>query len=128
MAEMEQLSVKLPGDLVAFLQRVARRDDRTPTGVIRHLVAEAARLEPPAETQPFGSVLPNVAGNAESIAEARALISQMRTRQARLARLGGEASAASDMECEKLKFEVEILEERVKQAEKMMRPARNGGA
>ena len=41
----EQVSVPLPADLRAFVERAAAREDRSVAGQIRHLVAEAARAQ-----------------------------------------------------------------------------------
>jgi hypothetical protein len=41
----EQITVPMPGELRAFVERIAAREDRTVAGVIRHMVAEAARRE-----------------------------------------------------------------------------------
>ena len=50
MAEpLQQVNVSLPSALVAFIQRQAAQTDRTMGGMIRHLVAEAARREAPPE-------------------------------------------------------------------------------
>ena len=46
---LQQLNVSLPAALVAFIQRQAAQTDRTMGGMIRHLVAEAARREAPPE-------------------------------------------------------------------------------
>jgi len=40
---LQQVNVSLPSTLVPFIQRQAAQTDRTMGGVIRHLVAEAAR-------------------------------------------------------------------------------------
>ena len=42
---LQQVNVSLPAALVAFIQRQAAQTDRTMGGMIRHLVAEAARRE-----------------------------------------------------------------------------------
>jgi hypothetical protein len=125
--KLEQLTIALPPALLAFVERQAKLTDHTTSGAIRHLIAMAARQELPPPPAPFGTVLENVPATPEGIAAARAHIAALRTRRAKLARLGGEASAASDMECEQLKFQIEVLEERVAQAERMMRPTKNGG-
>jgi hypothetical protein len=39
----EQVTVPMPAELRAFIEREAERQDRTVAGQIRHLVAEAAR-------------------------------------------------------------------------------------
>ncbi len=39
----EQLSVKLDPEQRAFLERMAARDDRTVSALVRHLVSVAAR-------------------------------------------------------------------------------------
>ena len=46
---LQQVNVSLPAALVAFIQRQAAQTDRTIGGMIRHLVAEAARREPSQE-------------------------------------------------------------------------------
>ena len=125
--KLEHINISLPAGLLAFAQRQAEREDRTLSGQIRHFVAEAARLEPPPAPAPFGSELPNVAANAEAIAAARAQIAKLRTRQAQLARLGHNATAATDDEVQRLKFQAEILEQRVEQAERMLLRTANGG-
>jgi hypothetical protein len=45
MSEMKslQVSVPLPAELRAFVERIATQEDRSIAGVIRHLVAQAAR-------------------------------------------------------------------------------------
>ena len=50
---LQQVNVSLPAALVAFIQRQAAQTDRTMGGMIRHLVAEAARREAP----PQGALL-----------------------------------------------------------------------
>jgi hypothetical protein len=49
---LQQVNVSLPAALVAFIQRQAAQSDRTMGGMIRHLVAEAARREAPEEALP----------------------------------------------------------------------------
>ena len=39
----EQVSVKLDAEQLAYLEREARREDRTVSALLRHLVAQAAR-------------------------------------------------------------------------------------
>ena len=46
---LQQVNVSLPAALVAFIQRQAAQTDRTIGGMIRHLVAEAARRQAPPE-------------------------------------------------------------------------------
>jgi hypothetical protein len=48
MSEMrdKQVSVPLPAELRAFVERVASEQDRSIAGVIRRLVAKAARAHP----------------------------------------------------------------------------------
>jgi hypothetical protein len=43
----KQVSVPLPAELHAFVERAAEREDRSVAGQIRHLVAEAAGRERP---------------------------------------------------------------------------------
>jgi predicted transcriptional regulator len=42
----EQITVALPVELRRFVDRIAEREDRSASGVIRHFVAEAARRAP----------------------------------------------------------------------------------
>jgi hypothetical protein len=49
MTDLQQFKINLPPDLVAFVQREAARTDRTPSGMIRHWIAERRRTEPPPE-------------------------------------------------------------------------------
>ena len=42
----EQVSVKLDAEQLEFLEREARREDRTVSSLQRHLVADAARRQP----------------------------------------------------------------------------------
>jgi len=49
---LQQVNVSLPAVLIAFIQRQAAQTDRTIGGMIRHLVAEAARREVPPERVP----------------------------------------------------------------------------
>ena len=43
MTNREQVSVPLPADLRAFVEREARREDRSVASVVRRLIADAAR-------------------------------------------------------------------------------------
>jgi hypothetical protein len=45
MAKREQVTVPLDRHLREFLERVAAAEDRSVAGVIRHLVAQAARQQ-----------------------------------------------------------------------------------
>jgi hypothetical protein len=45
MAKREQVTVPLDRELREFVERVAEREDRSVAGVIRHLVAQAARQQ-----------------------------------------------------------------------------------
>jgi hypothetical protein len=45
MAKREQVTVPLDRELREFVERVAEREDRSVAGVIRHLVAQAARRQ-----------------------------------------------------------------------------------
>jgi hypothetical protein len=49
MAKREQVTVPLDRELREFVERVAEREDRSVAGVIRHLVAQAARRDEPTE-------------------------------------------------------------------------------
>jgi hypothetical protein len=47
MSNREQVSVPLPAELRAFVERQAEAEDRSVASVIRRLVAEAARTQAP---------------------------------------------------------------------------------
>jgi predicted transcriptional regulator len=41
----DQVSVPLPAELRAFVERIAQAEDRSVANVIRHLIAQAARQQ-----------------------------------------------------------------------------------
>src|SRR5262249_39701678 len=88
----------------------------------RRVVAEAGRHEPPQPTT-VGPTLPNVEGNAASIAEARGLVATWQNEQATIERrrraLNG--SAADDQRFEDLKGFIATLSARIRLAEGAMR-------
>lgn len=51
MAKREQITVPLPARLREFVERQAQQSDRSMAGVIRHVLAEAARREPEPQEQ-----------------------------------------------------------------------------
>jgi hypothetical protein len=130
--KLEQRNVALPPTLCAFLERQARAEDRTVSGVIRRLIAEAARHEPPAPAPSF-PVLENVPHTAEGIATARA---RQATKREELARIeqrrrrvgaGGPISADGDMRASHLSHEIAIIDDQIAMAVRMMPRTTNGG-
>jgi hypothetical protein len=51
MAKRDQITVPLPARLREFVERQAQQSDRSMAGVIRHVLAEAARREPEPQEQ-----------------------------------------------------------------------------
>ena len=119
----------LPGELLAFIQRQATLKDHTLSGAIRHLIAEAARLEVP-PSKPFGVVLPNVSGNAASIAAARALIAELQKEQVLIERRRRKmnGSAIDDKRDPEIAGLISVLEDRITLAERMMEPIMDNDA
>jgi hypothetical protein len=75
----ETMKISLPSDLASYVRRAAGREDRTISGLIRRLVAEAARLEaPPAAPK---NVLQHVPATSEGIAEGKARLAALEQRR-----------------------------------------------
>jgi hypothetical protein len=128
MPQLQQVIVMLPEPLVAFLKRAAEREDRTLSGALRHLVSEAARVEPRPEGVLTFPTMPGVAATAEGIAAAKERVAAMREEQARIRRKKRThgTSADEDTRADRFIDEIATMEQRIVSAEKML-PRRNGG-
>jgi hypothetical protein len=83
---MHQLTINLPPDLYAFVQKIAARETRPVSLQIRHFIAEAARRagNPTAEREPWPPVLPPV--TRENLPDAKAEIAAWTVERDGLAR------------------------------------------
>lgn len=45
-SESRKITVPMPAELRAFVERAAQREDRSMAAQVRHMLAEAARREP----------------------------------------------------------------------------------
>src|SRR6266700_6739559 len=75
-SSFETINISLPGELLQWVRVKAAQQDRTLSGMIRCLVAEAARLEPPPQR-----VLPNIEPNPAAIAAAKERLGTLRQRK-----------------------------------------------
>jgi hypothetical protein len=130
MPQLQQVIVMLPEPLTAFLKRAAEREDRTLSGVLRHLVSEAARVEPPPAGAPWvppGPTIPGVAATPEGIAQAKEHIAALLEEQKQLhrrKRVSG-TTVAEDTRADQITMIVGVMGQRIASAEKML--PRNGG-
>ena len=119
----ETVNISLPAELVALLRDAAAREDRTPSGQIRHLVAQTVRQAPP--PPPQRKVLQNVEWTPAGIAAAKARVAKLKQRHdALLARsrqpLYEPTPATDDDEIRRLSVELEFTERQVALAERMV--------
>ena len=129
MPEFEQFNVLLPENLAGFLRREAAKRDFTLSGLLRHLVAEAARAEP----RPEGGFFPNefappvaaVKADAQSIAEAKVHLGELQQERERIKRRQQlwSDTAADGARLDRLNAEIEVFGKRITAAERMA----NGG-
>jgi hypothetical protein len=128
--ELVQLKLSLPPDLAAYVHQQAARTDRTPSGIIRHWIAEAQRREPPPEgPRTWGKELPGVAANPQAVAEAQERVAKLREEQAKIRRKQLHTfgtTASEDERFNELTGEIGITEQRIRLAEQMMRPTSGG--
>ena len=129
---LQQLNISLPTPLLAFVQRRAKLEDRTVSGMVRYFVAEAARAEPPPAPPSF-PVLENVPHTAAGVAAARARQAAKREELARLEQRrrsprGGPLSADYDMRASHLSHEIAIIDDQIAMAERFLPRPANGGA
>ena len=128
MADLQQMKISLPADLFAFVQREASRSDRTPSGYIRHVLAEAKRHEPPgAPVFPVGRQFMPVPPTVEGIAAAKQHVDALRLEQEKIhrrKRVSG-TTVAEDTRADAITSEVGIINQRIAAAEKLL--PRNGG-
>jgi hypothetical protein len=126
---LHQLKISLPPDLVAYVQQQAARTDRTPSGVIRHWIAEQKRREPPPEGVFPAPVLPGVAANPKAIAEAKKRVTALRQERDELRRRHRKyygTTLEEDQRCDRLSMEIELTDKGIAMAERML--PTNGGA
>jgi hypothetical protein len=129
MAELVELKLSLPPDLLAYVQQQAARTDRTPSGVIRHWIAEQKRREPPDHAPAFPAeiapIIPGVAANPKAIAEAKERVTALRQERAAIhhrQRLKND-TAADGRRVDEINSEIEVTSNRIAMAERMA----NGG-
>jgi hypothetical protein len=130
MSQLQQVIVMLPEPLLAFLKRAAAREDRTLSGALRHLVSEAARAEPPAETgfpDAIAPPVPAVPATVEGIIAAKERLAELRAEQAKIARrkTRWETTVADDVRVDRIIAEIEVTRKAIAMAERML--PRNGG-
>jgi hypothetical protein len=130
MPQLQQVIVMLPEPLVAFLKRAADREDRTLSGALRHLVSEAARVEPSpagAPWVPSGPTIPGVVATSEGIAQAKEHIAALLEEQKQIhrrKRIHG-TTVAEDARADQITMIVGVMGQRIAEAEKIL--PRNGG-
>jgi hypothetical protein len=122
----ETLKISLPGDLASFVRRAADREDRTISGLIRRLVSEAARLEPPPPTPGAPKVMQNVEATPAAIAAAKARVAELRQRRDVIVKrssgpLHMPTPATDDIEFRALAVEIEWTERQIEMAERFVR-------
>jgi hypothetical protein len=132
MSQLQQVIVMLPEPLVAFLKRAATREDRTLSGVLRHLVSEAARTEPPPQTgfsDAFAPPVPSVPATVEGIAAAKERLAKLRHEQAQIRRRKArwQTTVDEDTRIDRLVAEIEIMGKQIAMAERFVKPGANGG-
>ena len=133
MAEtLQQINVALPAHLVEFIRRQAARQDHTVSGAIRHILAEAARREPPPEGAPvfpdaLAPPVPAVKPDAQSIIEAKERLASLKAEREEILRRKRlwQTTVNEDTRVDRIVAEVEVLGKRIAAAEKML--PRNGG-
>src|SRR5262245_31502565 len=82
----EQINVSLPPEHIRWLRTQAAREDRTLSGLVRRLVAEAARQAlptppPPSPSPPPQKVLEPVLATRAGILEGKARLATLRERR-----------------------------------------------
>jgi hypothetical protein len=122
----EAIKITLPSDLASYVRRAAAREERTISGLIRRLVSEAARLEPPPPTPGALKVMENVESTPEAIAAAKARLVTMRQRQEVIAKrsrgpLHEPTPAVDDLEYRELGVQIDFTERQILMAERFLR-------
>jgi hypothetical protein len=120
MATMQQVTLSLTPELIAFVEREAELESRSIAGQIRHLVVQAARRAG-APTAPAWPVRPQV--NApEEIAAAEARLAEHEREITRLASIKGiDRMPADDDRLRALRDEVVTLGKEIEMAKRMGR-------
>ena len=118
MATMQQVTLSLTPELIAFVEREAEQESRSVAGQIRHLVVQAARRAG-APTAPAWPVRPHLT-TPEEIAAAEARLSEHEREIARLAAIKGiKRMPADDDRLRALRDEVYTLEKEITMAKRM---------
>jgi hypothetical protein len=128
---LHQLKISLPPDLVAYVQQQAARTDRTPSGVIRHWIAEQKRREPPPEAvfpTEIAPIIPAIPPTPEGIAAGKARIAKLREelQQIRLRQRMHADTAADEDRISRINLEIDVVSKAVAMVMRMLRPT-NGG-
>jgi hypothetical protein len=133
MTELIQLKLSLPPDLLAYVSAEAVRTDRTPSGIIRHWIAEQHRREPPRATASFPDAfaprVPAFPITPEGVAEAKERVAAMKKEREQILRRKArwQTTVDEDTRVDRLVAEIEIMSKRIASAEKMLPRSRNGG-
>jgi hypothetical protein len=125
---LQQVCVSLPPSLVALVQQHAAQTDRTIGGMIRHVVSEWARSQPPREGVFNFPTLPGVPATVEGVRAAEERIDAMRKEQDQIRRkkkIHG-TSVDEDARHDQLHFMIELTLSRLAAAQRQLRPS-NGG-
>jgi hypothetical protein len=122
----ETIKISLPSDLASYVRRAADREDRTISGLIRRLVAEAARLEPPPPTPGAAKTLQNVEATPAGIEAAKARVAALRQQRDVIVKRSNRpmheaAPATDDIEFRALAVEIEWTEKQIEMAERLAR-------
>src|SRR5262245_52338182 len=119
---LHQLKISLPPDLLAFVQQQAALTDRTPSGFIRHVLAEQKRREPRPEATFPAPVFPGVPATVEGVAEAKQRVATMRQERDELRRRQRKyygTTISEDERCDRLSADIELFEKGIVMAERM---------
>jgi hypothetical protein len=135
MAEpLQQVCVSLPPNLIALLQRHATATDRTLGGMVRHIVSEWARGQPPPSQHPtfpdaLTTPIARIAATPDGIAEGNARIARLERELEQISRRQRLRSDTAGDEDRKgaIYGELKILRQDIELAEKMMPRSANGG-
>jgi hypothetical protein len=126
MTDLAQVKLSLSPELVAYVQAEAARTDRTPSGYIRHVLAEHKRTAPPSD--PGGCMgahtLPNIPATPEGIAAAEAIISDLEAEETRLVELQNasppRSTATNAARLDRLRGDLIVLRQRYVMACRML--------
>lgn len=124
----ETINISLPSQLLVFLRAAAAREDRTISGQVRHLIAQAARLAPPPSPPPR-KALEHVQHTREGIADGKARLAALEQSRAEILQrhrrsLQEPAPAADDLRLRELIGEIDWLKSAITMAERFVGDAR----